>query len=141
MAGKNFIIVMLSIFFGAFAGGGICNAQTYPNKPIELLIPWSAGGATDIIGRLFAKYASQRLGQPIVVTNKTGAGGILATAELVKSPPDGYKILLQSISFHVIQAKTEKLPFSPSLVVPVANFTEGIQGCVVKADSPFKTFN
>ncbi len=141
MTKKMFRIIMLFILLGAFAGNATCNAQAYPNKPIELLIPWSAGGATDIIGRLFAKYASQFLGQPIVVTNKTGAGGILATAELVKSPPDGYKILLQSISFHVIQAKTEKLPFSASMVVPVANLTEGIQGCVVKADSPFKTFN
>ena len=115
--------------------------SAYPTKPIDLLIPWSAGGATDIIGRLYAKYASQEFGQPVVVTNKTGAGGILATSEIVKAPADGYKILLQSISLHVIQSKTEKLPFDPALILPIANFTEGIQGLVVKGDSPFKNFN
>jgi tripartite-type tricarboxylate transporter receptor subunit TctC len=139
--GRRILILIFAILLGVFTGEAPCNAQSYPAKPIELLIPWSAGGATDIIGRLFAKYASQFLGQPIVVTNKTGAGGILATAEIVKSPADGYKILLQSISFHVIQARTEKLPFSPSLIIPIANLTEGIQGCVVRADSPWKSFN
>jgi tripartite-type tricarboxylate transporter receptor subunit TctC len=140
LIGRKMLILMLSISLGVFTAEPLCSAQSYPTKPVELIIPWSAGGATDIIGRLFAKYASQYLGQPMVVTNKTGAGGILATAEIAKSPADGYKILLQSISFHVIQAKTEKLPFSPSLIIPIANLTEGIQGCVVKADSPWKTF-
>jgi tripartite-type tricarboxylate transporter receptor subunit TctC len=125
---------------GSFTREALGSPQNYPTKPIELIIPWSAGGATDIIGRLFAKYASQEFGQTVVVTNKTGAGGILATSEIVKAPADGYKLLLQSISFHVIQAKTEKLPFNPSLVIPIANFTEGIQGCVVKGDSPWKSF-
>ena len=62
---------MFSISLGVFTFEARCSAQSYSSKPVELFIPWSAGGATDIIGRLFAKYASQFLGQPVVVTNKT----------------------------------------------------------------------
>ncbi len=142
---KNAISCKLAVFailvsIGLFTDAAICRGQSYPTKPIELIIPWSAGGATDIIGRLFAKYASQHFGQTVIVINKTGAGGILATSEIVKAPPDGYKILLQSISFHVIQSQSQKIPFSPSMVIPISNFTEGIQGCMVKGDSPWKSF-
>ncbi len=137
---KLFILIVLTSV-GLFTNEAFGSPQSYPTKPIELIIPWSAGSATDIIGRFFAKYASQHFGQTIIVINKPGAGGILATSEIVKAPADGYKILLQSIAFHVIQSQSQIIPFSPSIIIPIANFTEGIQGCVVMGDSPLKSFN
>lgn len=134
-------LILALLVAGVLLSGQAWSAPaSYPVKPVELIIPWTAGGATDIIGRLFAKYASPHFGQPVVVTNKAGAGGLTATAEVAKSAADGYKLLLQSISLHVIQAKTQKFPFSSALIVPIANFTEGIQGCVVQGEAPWKTF-
>lgn len=134
-------ILMLLILTGMFTGEALCSSESYPTKPIELIVPWSAGSATDLVGRFVGKYASQHFGQPIVVTNKPGAAGIIGTAEIVKSPADGYKLLLQSISFHVLVSKTQKIPFSPKLIIPVANFTEEIHGCFVNNDSPLKSFS
>ena len=70
------------------------DAQTYPNRPIKLLVGYAAGGGTDIIGRMAAQYLSQRLGQTVLVDNKPGAGGNIATESVAKAAPDGYTLLL-----------------------------------------------
>ena len=72
----------------------LAHAQAYPNRPIKLVVGYAAGGGTDIIGRLAAQYLSIRLNQPVVVENKPGAGGNIATEAVAKSPPDGYTLLL-----------------------------------------------
>jgi tripartite-type tricarboxylate transporter receptor subunit TctC len=69
-------------------------AQAYPNRPVKLVVGYAAGGGTDIIGRLAAQYLSMRLGQPMVVDNKPGAGGNIATEAVAKAAPDGYTLLL-----------------------------------------------
>jgi tripartite-type tricarboxylate transporter receptor subunit TctC len=83
----------------AFAGlalSAMAHAQTqpYPNKPIRMIVAAAPGGGTDIVGRLFAPRLSERLGQPIVVDNRGGSGGALAADMVVKSPPDGYTLLM-----------------------------------------------
>jgi tripartite-type tricarboxylate transporter receptor subunit TctC len=64
-------------------------AQTYPNRPIRFVVPYPAGGSTDIIARLVAQFLSERMGQPVVVENRPGGGTNIATQAVANSPPDG----------------------------------------------------
>src|SRR5689334_16681585 len=68
------------------------NAQSYPSKPIRLVVGFPAGGPTDIVSRTLAPRMSEALGQPILVDNRGGAGGVIATEQVAKSPPDGYTV-------------------------------------------------
>lgn len=70
----------------------ILHAQEYPSRPIELIVPWSAGGGTDATGRMVAELLSQRLGQPVNVVNRTGGGGVVGHTEIANATPDGYTL-------------------------------------------------
>jgi tripartite-type tricarboxylate transporter receptor subunit TctC len=72
----------------------IARAQSYPSRPINLVITFPAGGAPDIIGRLTGRWLSERLGQPFVIENRPGFGGNIATEYVVRASPDGYTILM-----------------------------------------------
>ena len=98
----------------ALCVGTAVHAQTFPSKPIKLVVPFAAGGATDILARVMAEKMAPRLGQPIVVDNKAGAAGIIGTDAVVKAPPDGYTLLL-SISNAMLTNVFlyEKLPYDP----------------------------
>jgi tripartite-type tricarboxylate transporter receptor subunit TctC len=78
----------------ALASIGSAAAQTYPNRPITLVVPLGVGGSTDIIGRLMAEGMRQHLGQPIIVENTTGAGGIIGVGRVARAAPDGYTFLV-----------------------------------------------
>jgi len=77
-------------------------AQTWPAKPIRLMVPFPPGGSTDIVARIVAQKLSERLGQPIVIENRGGAGGTIGTALIAKSAPDGYNLAVASTSTHVV---------------------------------------
>lgn len=87
------VLAMLAGFLAWCMPTGVY-AQGYPNRPIKLVVGYAAGGGTDIIGRLAAQYLSQRLGQTMLVENKPGAGGNIATESVAKAAPDGYTLLL-----------------------------------------------
>ena len=80
-------------------------AQTFPAKPIRLIVPFAPGGAADTLGRIMARKMSEQLGQPIVVENHAGAGGTLGTDMVLRSPPDGYTITLNNTNAHVAARK------------------------------------
>jgi tripartite-type tricarboxylate transporter receptor subunit TctC len=88
--------------------------ERYPSKPIRLVVPFPAGGSTDIIGRLVAQKLTERLGQSVVVDNRGGAGGTIGTDNAAKSPPDGYTLLLSTTStLAVAPAAYTKLGYDP----------------------------
>ena len=76
--------------------GTQCLAQDYPTRPVRIIVPFGAGGPADVTARLLGNALQQSFGQPFVVENHTGAGGVIGTLEAVKSPPDGYTLLLMS---------------------------------------------
>ena len=90
-------------------------AQTYPSKPIKLIVPFPAGGTTDIVARIVAQRMSETMGQPVVVDNKGGAGGAIGADLVAKAAPDGYTLLMHNISFplsYVAQSLANRSPFN-----------------------------
>ena len=89
-------------------------AQGYPAKPLKMIIPYPPGGGNDTLGRLFAAKLGDRLGQPVVVENRPGAGTLIGTEAAARSAPDGYTILLSSIATHALSPNLyAKVPYDP----------------------------
>ncbi len=92
-------------------GSDQVQAQNYPNRPIRMLVPFAAGGTADIVGRTVGKHLSDVLGQPVVVDNRTGAGGIIATATAASAAPDGSTLLISSAANAANVSLVRKLPY------------------------------
>ena len=100
-------------------------AQAYPNRPIRIIIPFPPGNTTDIMSRLIAPKMSERLGQQVIVENKPGAGGNLGAEFAVKSPPDGYTLLLIAGSY-TVNPSLYKLSFDPvNDISPIVQLSQG----------------
>jgi tripartite-type tricarboxylate transporter receptor subunit TctC len=98
----------------ATAAGAASGDTDYPNRPITLIVPFSAGGAVDVVARVLGDHASRTLGQPMVVENVTGAGGTIAAARVARAPPDGYTILAGNLGTQVSSVGNYKnLPYDP----------------------------
>ena len=90
----------------------VAHAQNYPARPVRLVIPFGTGGSADISGRVVAQKLSETLGQPFVVDNRSGAGGIIGTETVAKASPDGYTLLLGSFGTHTANPSLyKKLPY------------------------------
>lgn len=99
----------------AFAACSGAQAQTYPSKPIRIIVPYAAGGTSDILARQIAPKLAEAWGQPAIVENKPGANGNVGADFVAKSPPDGHTLLLTDLGGLVISASVyPKLPFNPS---------------------------
>src|SRR6516162_9322406 len=106
---RDFII--LSIAATTTAPAATYAADTFPNRPIRLVVPYPPGGGTDIVGRLLGEKLRASLGQPIVVDNRAGAGGVLGTEVVAKAAPDGYTLLLVPTSHVINPSIFAKLPY------------------------------
>jgi tripartite-type tricarboxylate transporter receptor subunit TctC len=95
-------ILTLVVGFGAVFGGAAMSQSTYPDRAIKMIVAWPAGGGTDNVARLIAKFLGERLKQPIVVENKSGASGVIGTEYAAKAVPDGYTIQYTVADSHSI---------------------------------------
>jgi tripartite-type tricarboxylate transporter receptor subunit TctC len=88
-------------------------AQAYPNRPIRLIVPQPAGGASDTFARIIGQRISVTLGQPVLIENRAGASGVIGSDVVAKAPPDGYTILVTFGSHHLLPFVSKTLPFDP----------------------------
>src|SRR6266849_2656984 len=115
-------------------------AQSYPARPVRIIVPFPAGQATDSIARLMGQSLSERLGQPFVIENRTGAGGNIGTETVVRATPDGYTLLLVGLSSAINATLYEKLNFNFIRdIAPVASIGGGPYVMVVNPSVPAKT--
>ena len=101
------------LFLGLALCGGPALAQPYPTKPIRMIVSLPAGGGVDIMARLVVQVLSQRLGQQIIVENRPGAAGTIATQAVARSPADGYTILAGSNIEITITPNLQAVPYDP----------------------------
>jgi len=126
-------VVALAFVFAS----GMAGAQSYPSKPVRLIVPFPPGGSNDIVGRMIAAQLGERLGQQIVVENKGGAGGVLGTDAAAKSPPDGYTLLLISVAYCFNPSLYKNLPYDQEKAfAPVSILATGPVALTVHPDLP-----
>ena len=115
-------------------------AQQYPNKPLKIIVPYTAGGTTDMLARTIGQKLTDKWGQPVIVENKPGANGIIGIDQVAKSPADGYTLGLASPGTHAInQTLYEKLPHHPIRdFSPVSLLVRAPMVMVVNAELPVK---
>jgi len=117
-------------------------AQTYPSRPVVMVVPYAAGGTFDVMGRIMATRMSELLGQPVIVENTTGAGGIIGVNRVVNAAPDGYTLLLGSTGTHAYNQTIYKKRRYDAIndFTPVALFSEQPMVLEVRNDLPANTF-
>jgi tripartite-type tricarboxylate transporter receptor subunit TctC len=129
---------------GLVAAAGLAVAQAaYPSKPITMIVPFPPGGLADIVGRPVAEALGRELAQPVVIENKSGAGGGIGMAQVAKAPPDGYTILMALSSYSVLPEADSILGrqqmYAYNALRPVARITADPTVLAVRADAPWKT--
>jgi tripartite-type tricarboxylate transporter receptor subunit TctC len=131
----------LALVFAALLAAGAAAAQSFPDKPITFVVPFAAGSATDQIARAIGNGVTAETRQPVVIDNKAGASGFIASQQVAKAPPDGYTVLITTNTTHAANEHLfKKLPYDPVKdFSPVAALGKGGQIMVVNPSSPAKT--
>jgi tripartite-type tricarboxylate transporter receptor subunit TctC len=117
----RFALLLVALCFAGTAAA----QQSYPTRPLRIVIPWPPGQATDLMGRIIAQKISEQLGQPVIADNRPGAGGMIGTDVAAKATPDGYTLLAASSGPVSINPLLQKVPFDPVRdLAPVANVVQ-----------------
>jgi tripartite-type tricarboxylate transporter receptor subunit TctC len=121
-----------------FAAALPAAAQNWPSRPIQLIVPWGAGGGTDATARILGSLLEKELGQPVNVVNRTGGSGVVGHAAIAAAPPDGYTIGLATVEIGMMhwQGLTE---LTGASYTPIALVNADPAGIQVRADAPYKT--
>jgi len=131
---RFFLMLLLALLTG------VAEAQTYPSRPVRLIVPFPPGGSNDIVARMVATQLGERLGQQVVIDNRGGAGGVLGTDLAAKSPPDGYTLLLISVAYAFGPALYKNLPYDPEKAfTPVGILGSGAAALTVHPSLPVNT--
>jgi tripartite-type tricarboxylate transporter receptor subunit TctC len=124
----------------ATASSPVAWAQSYPTRPVHIIVGWPAGGGADIVARLLGQWLSERLGQPFVVENRVGAATNIATETVIRSPADGYTLLFATAANASNATFYEKLNFNfISDIVPIASIVDSPLVMLVNPSFPAKT--
>lgn len=132
-------VLLAGAWFAALASPQVLAAD-FPEKPIRLVVPFAAGGSTDVTARVIGTAMSSALGQPVVVENRTGAAGAIGAAAVSKAPADGYTILVGGVGpILVIPELDPRLPYAPEKdLEPIAQVSKNDYVLVVRQESPFR---
>jgi len=138
---KTLLRIAAAVFCAVFMATAC--AAPWPERSIRLVVPYPPGGTTDILARLVGQKLTERLGQPVIIDNRAGAGGTIGSALVAHAPADGYTLVLGTVGSHAVNyALDEKLPYHPLRdfvgVIPLASVANVL---VVRADSSYKTLD
>jgi tripartite-type tricarboxylate transporter receptor subunit TctC len=123
------------------ATGNSWAAETYPSRPVKYVVAYPPGGTSDVVARAITPGLGEALGQPFVIENRPGGGGVIATELVAKSPPDGYALLHTSVSFFTVTPQLMKVPYDPFKDFdPVAFIGTNVNVLVVNPAVPANTF-
>jgi tripartite-type tricarboxylate transporter receptor subunit TctC len=131
----------IGAIFALLAGAGVSFAQSaFPSRPVHILVPYAAGGGVDILARTLSDVVSRQWGQTVVVENRPGAGGVVASQALASSPPDGYTLIVVASGHATNPFLYSKLPYDTFKdFTPISLLASSPNFLLVRADSPFKT--
>jgi tripartite-type tricarboxylate transporter receptor subunit TctC len=124
-----------------FAAGSVASAQSeFPSKPVHIFVPYAAGGGVDILARTLGEVVSRHWGQTVVVENRPGAGGVVASQALVAAPPDGYTLIVVASGHATNPFLYPKIPYDTFKdFAPISLLASSPNILLVRADSPFET--
>ena len=134
------IALIVTLICLAMTGGAYAD-DSYPARPVKLIVPYSPGGDTDLVARLWAGAAEKLLGVPIVVINKAGGSGAITADFVSRAKPDGYTIMAACNTPNMITPNFTKVSYSLASFAPICMFVSNGMGLAVRADSEFKTFD
>ena len=124
----------------ALATGGLAHAQSFPTRPVHIFVPYAAGGGVDILARTLGDVVSRQWGQAVIVENRPGAGGVVASQALTQAAPDGYTLILVASGHATNPFLYPKIPYDTFKdFTPISLLASSPNILLVKADSPFKT--
>jgi len=132
--------IVAAVVAMSVAGGAASAQSPFPSKPVHIFVPYAAGGGVDILARTLGDVVSRRWGQTVVVENRPGAGGVVASQALVTSPPDGYTLIVVASGHATNPFLYPKIPYDTFKdFTPISLLASSPNILLVRADSPFKT--
>jgi tripartite-type tricarboxylate transporter receptor subunit TctC len=140
MRRREFLAFAGAALAAPFASKATAQVQTWPDKPVKLILPYAPGGGTDLIGRPWAEKLAQSFGQQFIIENRGGAGGMIGTEAAAKAAPDGYTFLLTPNATLSVLPSLRKTPYDPKSFLPVGRVGDFVTGFSMHPAVGPKTF-